>query len=120
MLFWDKRTLDLIDRVICVFSILCLFRNLEDGFQWIFIGVYGPTMDNLRENFWEELGAVRGLWIGPWCARGDFIAITSSEESSKGGGVILAMHRFSEVIDDLGLSRVEGMAKQSSKDLIKG
>ena len=46
-----------------VFSISCLFRNVEDGFQWTFIGVYGPMVANLRENLWEELGSVRGVLV---------------------------------------------------------
>ena len=57
----------------------------------------------MKEKAWEELGAIRGLWIEPWCARGDFNAITSLGESIKRGRVTLAMRRFTEVINDLGL-----------------
>ena len=89
--------------VIEVFSISCLLINVEDGFQGIFMGVYGLVEGNLKENFWEELGAIRGLWTGPWCAGGDFNAITSLYESIKGGRVTSTMHRFAEVIDDLGM-----------------
>ena len=103
LFFWDKRTLDLVDMVVGVFFVSCLFRNVDDGFQWIFTGVYGSVVGILRENFWEELGAVRGLWTSPWCVEGDFNAITSSDESSKGGRVTPAMRRFFEVIKDLGL-----------------
>ncbi|RVW12507.1 hypothetical protein CK203_082433 [Vitis vinifera] len=28
-----------------------------------------------KEDFWEELGAIRGLWEDPWCIGGDFNAI---------------------------------------------
>ena len=44
MLFRDKRILELIEMVNGVFSISYLFRNVEDGFQWIFTGVYGPVV----------------------------------------------------------------------------
>ncbi|RVX11624.1 hypothetical protein CK203_015802 [Vitis vinifera] len=37
--------------------------------------VYGPTMKRFREPFWEELGAIRGLWTDPWCIGGDFNVI---------------------------------------------
>ena len=50
LLFWDKRILEVIEKVNGVFFVSCLFRNVEDGFQWIFIGVYGPVVVNLREN----------------------------------------------------------------------
>ena len=52
MLFWYKRILELIDMVNGVFSISCLFRNVEDGFHWIFTCVSGPVVCNLRENLW--------------------------------------------------------------------
>ena len=50
LLFWDKRILELNEMVNGVFSVSCLFRNVEDGFQWIFAGIYGPVVANLREN----------------------------------------------------------------------
>ena len=76
---------------------------MEDGFHWIFIGVYGPVVTNLKETLWEELGFVRGLWSGPWCIGGDFNVTISPSESNKGGRVTSAMRRFVEVIDDLGV-----------------
>ena len=35
--------------VIGAFSISGLFRNVEDGFQWIFTSVYSPVVGNIRE-----------------------------------------------------------------------
>ena len=77
--------------VIGVYSISCLFRNVKDGFQWIFTRVYGLVMGILKEKIWEVVGDVRGLWTSPWCIEGDFNAITSLKESSKGGRVTSAM-----------------------------
>ena len=108
-MFWDKRVLEVIETVSEVFFVSCLFRNVEDDFQWIFTGVYGPVLANLRENLWEELGSVRGLWLGPWCIGGDFNVTISLGESNKGGRVTQAMRRFVEVIEDLG---VRGMPLQ--------
>ena len=86
-----------------VFSISCHFKNCEDGFIWIFIGVYGPTMRRDRECFWDELGAIKGLWNGSWCVARDFNAILSPDECSRGGSLNSDMKRFSEVIEDLEL-----------------
>ena len=44
------------------FSVSCRFKNVEDGFCWVFTGVYGPVVERFREDFWEELGTIRGLW----------------------------------------------------------
>ena len=86
-MFWDKRNLEVIKIVCGIFSASCSFRNVEDGFQWIFIGVYGPVLANLKEDPWEELGSVRGLWSGPWCIGGYFNASISPSESNKGGRI---------------------------------
>ena len=80
-----------------------LVRECGCGFQWIFTGVYCLVVGILRENFWEELGAVRGLWTSPCCVGGDFNAITSPKESSLGSRVTPSMLRFAAIIDDLGL-----------------
>ena len=103
MLFWDKRKLEVIEMVSRVFFVSCSFRNVENGFQWIFTGVYGSVLANLKEDLWEELGSVRGLWSGPWCIGGDFNASISPSESNKGGRITQAMRLFVIVLDDLGV-----------------
>ncbi|RVW31827.1 putative ribonuclease H protein [Vitis vinifera] len=62
-----------------------------------------PTLRRKRESFWEELGAIKGLWNGPWCVAGDFNAILRPEESSRGGSLNSIMRRFAEVIEELEL-----------------
>ena len=57
-------------------------RTVLSGF---FRGVYGPVLNCNRETFWEELGAVRGLWEGPWCVGGDFNMIRLPNEHRRGG-----------------------------------
>ena len=39
-----------------LFSITCLFKNAEDGFQWAFIGVYGSIEKNKRNFFGKSWG----------------------------------------------------------------
>ena len=51
VVFWDKRVLELVDMEVGLFSISCRFKNCEDGFLWIFTGVYGPTLKSYRELF---------------------------------------------------------------------
>ena len=76
------------------FSISCLFRNMTDGFQWIYTSVYGPIMGGVREDFWEELGAIRGLWTEPWCIGGDFNVTKFPGESNKGGEIYVSYEAF--------------------------
>ena len=103
LLIWDKRILEVNETVCGSFTASCSFRNVEDGFHWIFTGVYGPGLSSLKEEMWEELGSVRGLWDGPWCIGGDFNASISPNESNRGGRITQAMRRFASVIDDLGV-----------------
>ena len=86
-----------------MFSILCRFKNCVDGVVWVFTGVYGPVCSGDREEFWEELGSVKGLWSDPWCVGGDFNLVRFPEERSRGGGLTASMRRFSEVLEKLEL-----------------
>ena len=64
--------LQIVEMKVGKFSVSCLFKNCEDDFCWIFIGVYGPTLKVDREDFLSELGAIKGLWSELWCIAGDF------------------------------------------------
>ena len=44
-----------------------------------------------REEFWSELGAIRGLWNEPWCVVRDFNMIRFPSKRSKGGRLSQAM-----------------------------
>ena len=85
------------------FSVSCLFRMVENGFQWAFSGVYGPIEKRLRESFWEELGSIKGLWEDPWCVGSDFNEILYPNERSKRGRFSNSMRRFSDILNDLEL-----------------
>ncbi|RVW46561.1 LINE-1 reverse transcriptase-like [Vitis vinifera] len=99
----DKRTLEMIEMEVGQFSISCRLRNVEDGFVWIFTGVYGPFSREDREALWVELGAIRGIWSDPWCIGGDFNVILSQRERSSQGRISGAMRRFAQIVDDLEL-----------------
>lgn len=70
--------------------------------MWVFMGVYDPTLKRSRE-FFGELGAICGLWNGPWCIKGDFHVTRFPSECSRGGRIALAMRKFSKLIDELDL-----------------
>ena len=99
---WDKRTLEVLEMEVGHFSISCRLMNVEDGFVWIFTGVYGPFSREEREMLWEDLGAIRGFWDGSWCLGGDFNVILSQRERSQ-GRLTGAMRRFAQIVDELEL-----------------
>ena len=100
---WDKRKLELVEVELGHFSVTCMFKNVEDGFQWAFTGVYGLVERCKREMFWEEFGSLKGLWEGPWCIGGDFNLVISPNERNTEGRLSHSMRRFTEVINELGL-----------------
>ena len=55
VVIWDNRVLELVGMEVGLFSISCRFKNCEDGFLWIFTGVYGHTLKRYR----DVLGRVR-------------------------------------------------------------
>ena len=73
----------------------------------MFTGVYGPVCSRDSEDFWEELRSVKGLWSDPWCVGGDFNLVRFLEERSRGGGLTASMRRFSEVLEDRELKKLE-------------
>lgn len=103
LICWDKRTLEVSEMEVGQFSISCRIRNVEDGFVWLFTGVYGPFSREDREAFWGELGAIRGIWSDPWCIGGDFNVTLSQRDRSSQGRISGVMRRFAQIVDDLEL-----------------
>ncbi|RVX23905.1 hypothetical protein CK203_000933 [Vitis vinifera] len=86
-------------------SVLFILQ-IQDSGEWGdlgFYGVYGPFTRLEREWLWEEVGAIRGIWEGPWCLGGDFNITLAQGERSRQGRITSAMRRFAEVVDELGL-----------------
>ena len=73
------------------------------GVQWVFTGVYGPTIKTFRDSLWEELGAVKGLWDEPWCIGGDFNIFRFPWERNREGRISRDMRRFTQVIEEMEL-----------------
>ena len=103
LICWDNMTLNVLEMEVGQFSISCRFRNVEDGFVWMFTRVYGPFSREERGWLWEELGAIRGLWNDPWCLGGDFNVILSQRKRSRQGRLTGAMRRFAQIVDELEL-----------------
>lgn len=61
-ILWDNRLLQLEGSEESNYTLSCRFKNVDDDFCWVFPGVYGPNDRSKREELWEELGAIRGLW----------------------------------------------------------
>jgi hypothetical protein len=84
LLMWDRRVVSKVDACQGNYVAACSFRNVDDGMEWAFAGVYGPTRDALRRLMWEELAGLMGLWELPWCIGGDFnVTLFHNERSGR-------------------------------------
>ncbi|RVX21641.1 putative manganese-transporting ATPase PDR2 [Vitis vinifera] len=77
--------------------------NCEEGFVWVFSGLYGPLKGRDRRELWEELVAVKGLWNEPWCIVEDFNVVRFPGETSNGRQMSTTMREFSSFIDEFKL-----------------
>jgi hypothetical protein len=75
-----------------------MFKNVVDGFEWAFAGVYGPNGNSDRCWLWDELVGLMRWWILPWCIGGYFNVIRFTSERSGGKRIISAMREFSDFI----------------------
>ena len=103
LILWDSRLLQLMEKEECQSSLSCKFRNCEDNSTWVFTSVYVPTTREGRDQPWEDLGAIRGLWGEPWCIGGDFNVTRFPDERNREGRILSSMRRFSQVIEELEL-----------------
>jgi hypothetical protein len=96
---------ELVGREVCQgnFMAACSFRNVDDGMEWAFAGVYGPNRDALRRQLWEELTGLMCIWELPWCIGGDFDVTLFHNERSGGVRRRRAVAAFADFIAELGL-----------------
>jgi exonuclease III len=94
LLMWDKRVVEKVDEAASYYSLSCKFRNVQDQFEWIFTGVYGPNLDGERGLLWEELLGLLSWWDAPCCIGGDFNVVRFPSEKSGMASFHSAMHEF--------------------------
>ena len=85
VVLWDSRLVQLVGLEESCHTLSCKFLNCGDNFSWVFTGLYGPSKSDLREDLWEDLGAIRGMREDPWCIGGDFNVLRSPKEINREG-----------------------------------
>ena len=63
LLFWDKRRINMVDYMVRSFSVSCLFKMVEDGFQWAFTN----DVQNLKTLYQRKAQETRNTTVPlPW------------------------------------------------------
>jgi hypothetical protein len=103
LLMWDMRVVEKREECMGGYTLACSFKNVEDQFEWVFGGVYGPNVDVERRDLWEELVGLMSVWEVPWCIGGDFHIVRFPSERSNDSNYSTAMMEFSDFIAEQGL-----------------
>jgi hypothetical protein len=103
LLMWDRRVVSKVDVCQGNFVAACSFRNVDDGMEWAFAGVYGPNRDANRRQLWEELAGLMCIWELPWCIGGDFNVTLFHNERSGGVRRRRAVAAFADFTAEMGL-----------------
>jgi hypothetical protein len=98
LLMWDKRVVNRMEVDVGDYVVACSFKNVDDGYEWAFAGVYGPNGDSDRCFLWDELAGLMSWWNLPWCIGGDFNVTRFPSEMSRGRRINLAMSEFFDFI----------------------
>ena len=78
-------------------------RGLMTGFFWMGTSVYSPTLEGIRNGFWEELALIQHRWGSPWCLFGDFNTVCFPRERLGSNQFNPAMIAFSDFINSANL-----------------
>jgi hypothetical protein len=66
------------------FSISVMLTNKKNGFSWKLVVVYGPTYDDRKVDFLDELEHIMVSWQGPLLIGGDFNLVRFISDKSNG------------------------------------
>jgi hypothetical protein len=84
-------------------SVLLSRANGLPGTEWWLTAVYGPTAEDLKPVFLDELRAIRTAIAGPWAVAGDFNLIIDARDKSNARLNRRSMDLFRRCINDLEL-----------------
>lgn len=60
-----------------LFSVSVILSDKKTGFSWKLVVIYGPTYEELKQSFIDELHEVIGSWSGPILIGGILILLGS-------------------------------------------
>lgn len=101
-----KRSYELINCWSTKHTISVLLKQSKTGVSFVVTNVYGPSEDNLKLNFLEELKSLHALVCHPWIIGGDFNMVRWLVDRSGDMRGINLMCAFNDVIRELALMDV--------------
>ena len=81
------------------FSVMCCWRGIIDGFEWVGTRLYGSARDEVRNDLWDEVRGIRQQWNHLWCVFGDFNVVRFPSERLGCHRVSFKMVEFFDFIE---------------------
>lgn len=101
---WDSMVVTVPAFRVDLFSVT-IELAFEGGLQWTLTTVYGPTDDQLKVHFLDELRNVRAACLGPWAVAGDFNLIVEAFDKNNDMLNRRMMGHFHRLLNDLELKK---------------
>lgn len=76
------------------FFLTIRFRNVKDGFVWLFTYIYGAYDASDCDQFWQEITVSMTTIHEPWCLGRDWNAVLIQSEKNRSGGRTNNRRRF--------------------------
>ena len=104
---WRRDTWAVSDRVCRTFSVTVALAPIEStSCPWSLCAVYGPVRDEFKEEFLNEIRAVKSSAPGPFLICGDFNQIYQAADKNNDRLDYRSMRRFRRLIDDCRLEEL--------------
>ena len=65
ILTWGRRVVNRLEMEMGDYVAVCTLKNVDEGFVWAFVGVYGPNGDSDKRLLWDELAGLLSWWNMP-------------------------------------------------------
>lgn len=103
LIAWRQSMYTLISKEEKQFTLTTTLQNTNDASKIMFTAVYGPTQQNQRQEFYNELKQIKPSGNTPWAVGGDFNVTASPEDRNFPTNSWRATLSFATLISELGL-----------------
>ncbi|CAN0871761.1 LINE-1 retrotransposable element ORF2 protein [Linum grandiflorum] len=100
---WDSVSFELQGSWVGEFSVVTIFRSVQDDFVWVLVNVYGPCALPEKAAFLEEVRGVIEWWDLPAIIVGDFNMVRAPEEARGWPRPSAELVLFNDFVADLSL-----------------
>ncbi|XP_026383459.1 uncharacterized protein LOC113278956 [Papaver somniferum] len=95
---WNTNKVAVTETLLGDFSVSIRCHFLFENFNWLLTAVYGPVLNNEKNQFWAELRDIRTIWEDPWVLCGDFNATRFLYERSGRNTNTRSMKKFASLV----------------------